>query len=239
MTTMPKLPERKPEELRQKAEESVGRQSPRGPVEEMNAQRLLHELQVHQIELEMQNEALKCAELEGRQAIESLNRSNEELRAANETLKLTQAQLLQSEKMAAVGLLAAGIAHEINNPVGFVHSNLGVLGGYVTDLLKLLEAYSLAAEDGSSTKPSWLAAQRIAADMDMDYVRTDIIKLLGESKEGLERIKRIVSDLRTFAHVDDAKWQTIDIHTCLDSTLNVVWNELKYKATRACPKFCV
>jgi two-component system NtrC family sensor kinase len=201
--------------LRRRAEDQLKQQPlafAASPASDMDAQRLLHELQVHQIEIELQNEALHVA---------------------NEKLVQAYQQLLQSEKMAAVGQLAAGVAHEINNPVGFVHSNLGTLKVYVSDLLQLLEVYRTAAGKLPADHPALVLAQKNAAGVDFDYLRDDIGKLLTESQDGLERIKRIVSDLRNFSHIDDRVWQSIDIHTCLESTLNMVWNELKYKATVA------
>lgn len=227
----PSPPDKTASALRRRAEDRLEQQSAVPSPSELDTQRLLHELQVHQIELEMQNESLRQAESEEHHALEQLTVSNTALQELHGKLVVTQRQLLQSEKMAAIGQLAAGVAHEINNPVGFVHSNLGTLKEYVTNLLELLDAYCLAAGRCAPDHPSLLAAQQLAAEMDIDYLRDDIGKLLDESQEGLERIKRIVSDLRNFAHVDDAQWQTIDIHTCLESTLNVVWNELKYKAT--------
>jgi hemerythrin-like metal-binding protein len=143
-------------------------------------------------------------------------------------LKQTQAQLLQSEKMAAVGQLAAGVAHEINNPIGFVSSNLGSLSGYVEHMLTLLAAY----ENARTLMPPALRAsiESLPAHAELTYIREDAPELLRESKEGLARVKRIVNDLRDFTHVDSADWVHADIHSVLNSALQVVWNELKYKA---------
>ena len=227
----PSQPDKTTRALRRRAEDQLEMMPAEPSKTELDAHRLVHELQVHQIELEMQNESLRQAESEAHRALEQLTVSNAALQALHEKLLLTQQQLLQSEKMAAIGQLAAGVAHEINNPVGFVHSNLGVLKEYVISLLELLDAHCLAAEQCAPGHPALLKAQQLATEMDIDYLRNDVVKLLSESQEGLERIERIVIDLRTFAHVDDAEWKTIDIHTCLERTLNVIWNELKYKAT--------
>ncbi|MEI7612977.1 MAG: ATP-binding protein [Betaproteobacteria bacterium] len=154
-----------------------------------------------------------------------------ERKALDATLEQTRNQLLQSEKMAAIGQLAAGVAHEINNPVGFVNSNVGTLAGYLTGLLKLVDAYRLAAESCPADDPALREAKRLADDFELDYVRDDAVALLAESKDGLERIKRIVSDLKDFSHVDAVEWELFDLHACLERTLNVVWNELKYKVT--------
>ncbi|SBT09058.1 putative Multi-sensor signal transduction histidine kinase [Candidatus Accumulibacter aalborgensis] len=173
----------------------------------------------------------KQAETERRSALEQLTRSNSTLIALNEKLEQTQGQLLQSEKMAAIGQLAAGVAHEINNPVGFVYSNLGSLKEYLTGLLRLVDAYHRAAKSCSPGDPVLQEADRLARDFDLDFVRHDAIALLAETKDGLERVKCIVRDMREFSHSDGAEWQTVDLHKCLDSTLNMVWNELKYRVT--------
>ena len=143
-------------------------------------------------------------------------------------LKQTQEQLLQSEKMAAVGQLAAGVAHEINNPVGFVSSNLGSLETYVAQMLSLLQAYGAALTQ--LPQPVRTSIEALPAFAELEYIREDVPELLRECKDGLARVKRIVSDLRDFTHVDTANWADADINHALDSALNVVWNELKYKA---------
>ncbi|MGB4063925.1 MAG: bacteriohemerythrin [Azonexus sp.] len=132
-----------------------------------------------------------------------------------------QQQLLQSEKMAAIGQLAAGVAHEINNPVGFVNSNLGTLKTYVSQLLNVISAYEAGAPDEIS------AARKKA---DLDFLREDLPSLVAESQEGLSRVTKIVQDLKDFSHVDQAEHQRADLNAAIESTLNVVWNELKYKA---------
>ena len=128
-------------------------------------------------------------------------------------------QLLQSEKMASIGVLAAGIAHEINNPVGFVNSNMGTLKGYNETMIGLLEA----CRAGRATEADF-------ADAEFDFLKEDIPDLLRESREGLERVRKIVADLKDFSRVDQAEWQEADLNAGIECTLNVVWNELKYKA---------
>jgi signal transduction histidine kinase len=129
--------------------------------------------------------------------------------------------LLQSEKMAAIGQLAAGVAHEINNPVGFVNSNLSSLKSYVGQLLSVISAY----EDGD---PALIEQARKSADL--DFLREDLPSLLSESQEGLSRVTKIVQDLKDFSHIDQTGHQEADLNAAMESTLNVVWNELKYKA---------
>ena len=152
-----------------------------------------------------------------------------ELTGLIDKVKTAQEQLLQSEKMSSIGQLAAGVAHEINNPVGFVHSNMGTLEKYIQNLLKLLDAY----ERAESTQTDPLQLEEIAAikqQIDVQYLRQDIDDLIKESKDGLNRVKKIVQDLKTFSHVDGADWQAADIQEGLESTLNMAWNEIKYKA---------
>lgn len=181
----------------------------------------------HQAEEQLlrQQDQLEAQVAERTRALEQANRElareQEELTALLHKVETAQQQLLQSEKMAAIGQLAAGVAHEINNPIGFVNSNLGALKGYTTNLLELVSAYE-------SANPATIAAARQRADL--DFVREDLPALLAESQDGLDRVTRIVQDLKNFSRVDQAEQQLADLNAALKSTLNVVRNELKYKA---------
>jgi PAS domain S-box-containing protein len=160
----------------------------------------------------------------------ALNAKLAELQALNQQLEEAQGQLLQSEKMASIGQLAAGVAHEINNPIGFINSNLGTLKGYCRQMFDLLSAYEKHAS--AINDPAIQAAIAGARkQFEIDYLREDLPELLKESEEGLKRVKRIVQDLKNFSHVNESEWQFADLNAGLDSTLNVVWNEVKYKAT--------
>lgn len=159
---------------------------------------------------------------------EKVEARTHELTALLKKMEDTQSQLLQSEKMAAIGQLAAGVAHEINNPIGFVNSNLGTLRSYTERLLNVIAAYEQCQAKVKDIPMDDIAAVR--AEADLDFLREDVISLLKESQEGLTRVKKIVQDLKDFSHVDEAEWQEADLNEGIESTLNVVSNEIKYKA---------
>ncbi len=144
-------------------------------------------------------------------------------------LRATHARLLQQEKMASIGQLAAGVAHEINNPMGFIISNLGTLEKYTARIRDYLAAVDKAvAATGNEEAAAALAEER--RRLKIDFVLTDLADLIHESLEGAERVTGIVKNLKSFSHVDDMALVRADLRECLDSTLNIVWNELKYKA---------
>lgn len=138
-------------------------------------------------------------------------------------LEQANRQLHQSEKMAAIGQLAAGVAHEINNPVGYVYSNLQTLGHYLSDLFRLTEAVETAT--------SLDDLHQIRKSIDYEFLRGDLEDLLAESREGIERVKTIIAALKDFSHTDEEdEFRYADLHRGIDTTLNVVNNEIKYKA---------
>ncbi|MBP2679686.1 MAG: sensor histidine kinase, Cache 1 [Deltaproteobacteria bacterium] len=130
---------------------------------------------------------------EPKKAAEELSRKNLRLNEALGALKRSQAKVLRQERMASIGQLAAGVAHEISNPIGFINSNLSTLK--------------------------------------IDYIVKDLDDLVRESLEGAERVQSIVADLKSFSRVDESEYRQADINECLRSTINIVWNEIKYKAT--------
>ncbi len=155
---------------------------------------------------------------------------NAQLIESNKQLEQAQMQLLQSEKMAAIGLLAAGVAHEINNPIGYVSSNLGTLEKYLADIFVVLDKYAEVEALLESGHPLLQELNRLKAKVNIGYVREDTRALIAESHQGLGRVKDIVLDLRDFSHSSsEEEWVWADVHQGLESTLNVVWNELKYK----------
>ena len=168
---------------------------------------------------------------ERRQAQQTLQQQYEELRSLHRQLQDAQSQLLQSEKLASIGQLAAGVAHEINNPIGYVQSNLGTLDGYVGDLFRIIAACETARATFASDSPECTELDRLMQQLDLPYLKGDVPALLRESKEGIARVRKIVQDLKDFSRLDSSPdWQTADIRAGLESTLNIVHNEIKYKA---------
>ena len=167
-------------------------------------------------------------------------RTGQRILQLEDRYKKAGAQLMQSEKMASIGQLAAGVAHEINNPTGFVSSNLKSMLDYQKDLMPLIAEYrSLVAAvrhclpDQPLPREILDRTERIAAmeaEADIDFIMDDAIELIEDCREGAERIKKIVQDLKDFAHPGESKAKFADLNRSIDSTLNVVWNELKYKA---------
>ncbi len=168
-------------------------------------------------------------QIEVRERVEqTLTQRNLELEAVNQQLAGAQTRLLQTEKMASVGQLAAGVAHEINNPISFVHSNLFSLRNYVDDLLAVLHAYDAWADDPTdAAKAEQLAA--VKKQFRIGFLCEDILALVRESAEGVERVRKIVQDLKDFSHVGEADWQEVDIHDCLERTLNVLRHDIAHR----------
>ncbi|WP_277057148.1 ATP-binding protein [Trichlorobacter lovleyi] len=154
---------------------------------------------------------------------------NQELEVAYNHLKLVQMQAVQQEKMASVGQLAAGVAHEINNPMGFISSNLSSLAKYINKLRAFeTSVVDLAGASGNTALVDEIAKTK--KSMKIDFVLEDMESLLAESQDGAERVRRIVQDLKSFSHVDEAELKPVSIVDNLDSTLNMVRNEIKYVA---------
>lgn len=174
------------------------------------------------------------AQLEAKAARDMLKINNQRLvrqvKSGAHALEQAQMQLLQAEKMAAMGQLAAGIAHEINNPIGFVGSNLGTLESYLRDIFRIIAAYERGAEQAGS-EAAFAAARRLRHEVDFDFLQQDIVHLLAESKDGMDRVRRIVRDLKDFSRSGDNDWQWADIQQGIETTLNIIWGELKYRCT--------
>lgn len=160
--------------------------------------------------------------------IEVVAKRTEELENAYSGLKKSQAQLVQNEKMASIGLLAAGVAHEINNPIGFVKSNLSSLEKYFSKLVVTLNACCNLIEENGNDETK-VAAKNILRQNKYAQICEDFPELIAESANGIERVSTIVQNLKTFSRTDNNKLSCCDLNESIESTLSIVWNELKYK----------
>lgn len=151
-------------------------------------------------------------------------------RESEETLKIMQAQIIQQEKMASIGQLAAGVAHEINNPVGFITSNLTSLGKYA----ERLDTYIAALQKSlfsCPAHPDLDELSQLRQTLKVDYIISDISELIKESLDGTQRVQRIVQDLKSFSRLDQTEAVRTNLNEALETTINIAWNELKYIAT--------
>jgi signal transduction histidine kinase len=155
---------------------------------------------------------------------------NAELNAVNVKLSAVKEHLIQSEKLASIGQLAAGIAHEINNPIGYIFSNFGTLENYLAQLFDMLATYE-KAESLCNAPQTLKELQTKREEIELAFLKEDIPVLMRESKEGIVRVRKIVQDMKDFSHVDtNPDWQFANLNQGIDSTLNVINNEVKYKA---------
>jgi C4-dicarboxylate-specific signal transduction histidine kinase len=175
-----------------------------------------------------------------------LNNRNEQLVRTNQELKDAQQQLVQAEKLASVGQLAAGVAHEINNPIGFVGSNLSSLAQYMTTYRELSAQVNVLLNEQDVEQKAKLeqALKEYVGSNNLVFINEDTQELLNESIEGMNRVKNIVKDLKQFSRADADEKQWFDINDCINSTLNMVSNELKYhceieKHLDELPKVCI
>ncbi len=166
---------------------------------------------------------------ERKRAEEDLQRKHRELESAHEDLKQAQARVIQQEKMASIGQLAAGITHEINNPMSFITGNLDILRTYIEGVSVTIEEQERIA--AGHLPPELLQEmQKIKSRRKFDYIIKDMGNLIDQSLEGAERVRKIVADLKTFSRMEEDVHMIEDINIGLESTINIVWNEIKYKA---------
>src|SRR5579862_3933270 len=160
-------------------------------------------------------------------------RDMSERRKAEEERHRLQASMLQGQKLQAIGQLSAGIAHKINNPVGYILSNLNTMGEYCQDLTKLIQTAGAAARDWEEKRDPSAALERyvrLSKDIHADHLLGDLFDIVSDCKLGGEKIRDIVRSLREFSHVDPSELHPTDLAKCLEDSLRICWNEIKYKA---------
>lgn len=165
----------------------------------------------------------------------SLEESLDEIKIVNKKLADTKAQMIQSEKMASIGLLSAGVAHEINTPIGFVSSNLHSLDGYIKDISRLCHLYRQMCGAINEAKMEEAVAllneiEVYKAEIDIGFIENDLENLIQESREGIERVVAIVRGLKDFSHLDGGEMHESDLNKNLDNTITLCRHELKLKA---------
>jgi two-component system, NtrC family, sensor kinase len=152
---------------------------------------------------------------------------------AHSALKAAQSRMVESEKLASLGFLVAGVAHEINNPLAFVSNNVAVLERDLRDMITLIGLYRLFERPETATHAS-LNGQidLVSEQLDLDYTLNNLPQLIERTREGLRRIERIVKDLRLFARVDEGEWNEVDLNPGIESSVNMVQGYARKKGVR-------
>ncbi|MBW3586485.1 MAG: GAF domain-containing protein, partial [Cyanobacteria bacterium 0813] len=180
-----------------------------------------------QVAISLENALLyNSVEQKVQERTQELNEKNERLEQTLRELKLTQAQLIQTEKMSSLGQMVAGVAHEINNPVSFIYGNLNPASEYVKDLLKLIYLYQQHYPE-----PADEILEEIET-IELEFLSEDLQKLLDSMKVGAERIRDIVLSLRNFSRLDEAQMKSVDIHQGIDSTVMLLQPRLRKEGGR-------
>ncbi|QLE56613.1 ATP-binding sensor histidine kinase [Nostoc sp. TCL26-01] len=174
-------------------------------------------------ELEEYNHTLE-AKVESR--TQELHENNQHLQQALQNLQYTQTQLVQSEKMSSLGQMVAGIAHEINNPINFIHGNISHASEYVKSLLELMAIYQQ-----EYPHPAAIIEEK-SEEIDINFLVVDLPKILDSMKMGSTRIRNIVIGLRNFSRLDESDMKPVDIHEGIDNTLMILQHRIKYKNDR-------
>ncbi|MCW8397876.1 MASE1 domain-containing protein [Legionella sp. PATHC038] len=180
-----------------------------------------------------QSELLQAnIELESRveQRTQDLNEKNIQLNHALDTLKQAETQLIQAEKMSSLGVLTAGIAHEINNPVNFISANIGPLKNDIAEIMQLLNKYAEITPD-TSIKDKLMEISKYKKEIDLPFTLQETHNLLNGIEEGARRTANIVKDLRTFSRLDEGALKRINIHANIDSTLTLLNNSFRDRIT--------
>jgi signal transduction histidine kinase len=167
--------------------------------------------------------------------LEKLNESldcslREQLRTYKE-LQNAQQQIIESEKLASLGLLTAGISHEIRGPVNYIESNLQSFNDYTTNIFRLIATYEDTHAILGKDHEFMDQLDELREEIDIAYIKNDTPELINQSIQGIERIKSIIQNFKDFSRHSTDEWELSDIHECIESTLQIVWNELKYKTT--------
>ena len=186
-----------------------------------------HSMDISSREMSQANTHLSKKEIDLREALLQLQRANQELHA-------THQQLIQKEKLASIGQLAAGVAHEINNPLSFVATNMHVLEKYVDDFARIfayLESFTdVDKSDERAVQAYFDGLKQLKKEVRLDHISQDINVLLEETADGMDRVKKIVDDLRTFAREDRGEMTEVHLEEVIDRSLSIASNEVKYKA---------
>lgn len=194
--------------------------------EQLEALQTLGRQVISQLELRINVAKLEHTITKRKRVEEAFRVKNQKLKQTLQELRKTQAQLIQNEKMYSLGQLVAGIAHEINNPVNFIHANLYHVSDYAEELLYLLSLYQ---EHYPNPAP---AIQQQAEDIDLSFLAEDLPKILSSMKVGTDRIYEIVLSLRNFSRLDEAEKKAVNIHEGIDSTLLILQHQLKATAAK-------
>jgi len=184
----------------------------------------MSEVEVYQRALNREKQARLDAE-------EQLENSSRELYKKNQALQQQQSAMLKNEKLATIGMLSAGVAHEINNPLAVVISNLNALTEYNQQLLGLLGEVQQWQKQGQLPDAISSALESMDAEVDFDFISEDAPDMMADMKEGLLRMQEIVSNLKTFSRTKPGERQFIDINACIEASLKLVNNEIKDHCT--------